>query len=91
MKLRLGLLAVFACTCLGAEPEKVPVLVERIARLVEQEPLESGIDTRLRAAQLLMPIEPGLGGKFLSTGMDLLRAHPEVPRHRTITAIDEEV
>src|SRR5262245_21566192 len=86
MKLGLGLVTLLACACFGAEPEKVPALVERIARLVEQEPLESGIDTRLRAAQLLMPTEPGLGGRFLSTGMDLLRAHPEVPRHRTITS-----
>jgi len=83
MKRLTGCLILFSGACIGAET--IPALVERIWNLAAQEQTESSIDTRLRAAQILMPSEPKLAEKFLASGMESLRAHPEVERNRNIT------
>jgi thiol-disulfide isomerase/thioredoxin len=84
MKHLTGCLILFAATCSATDP--IAVLVDRIWELAEREQIESSIDTRLRAAQILMPSEPELAKKFLASGMELLRVHPEVERNRNITA-----
>lgn len=42
------------------------------------------METLLRAAVLLKPVDSSAGQKLSSQGTDLLRKHPEVPRDRTI-------
>src|SRR4051794_5221961 len=83
--LRPALLFIVGSTLFAATTD-VRALADRIEKLAVREPLESAIDTRLRAGLLLQTVDRELAGKFLGVALEELRNHPEVPRYRTITA-----
>src|SRR5262245_12143461 len=60
--------------------ETASALANRIDKLADSEPVASAIDTHLRVAAALMPVDARTSGKFLSRAIALLKSHPEVPR-----------
>ena len=79
------LTAAFTLAAFSAQAQGVAALADRIAKLAEREPVASAIDTQLRAAKSLMPVDPVRSKKFLSQALLNLRSHPEVPRTKGMT------
>ena len=69
-----------ALSAFSSRAETAAELADKIAQLAEHEPIASTIDTRLRAAEILMPADPARSRRFLSQGLSLLRSSPQVQR-----------
>ncbi|MBZ5636942.1 MAG: TlpA family protein disulfide reductase [Acidobacteriia bacterium] len=84
MKRRFALFTALILAAVTIRAEQISVLTSRIADLAAKEPPNTAVETLLRAADLLKPVNPRASQKFQSQGIDLLRKHPEVLRDRTI-------